>query len=268
MERRVLLAISLSFLVLFLYQALFVPAPPPAAGNVTTQIPSAQSSPASPASSEPAGAVAPAAVPSAPPVVGDSDARDITVETALVRAVFTNRGARLRHWILKDYRNDRGEPLDLVPEKTPEGFALPFALRVDDASATASLNTGLYRVSGAGGANVDATSAPVSLTFDLETADGLAARKTFAFEPSSFVVQVSVTVQHGGQPLNPTIDWGPGLGDDIARTRAGSFLSPNYTYQAQAIYYTAGSVERVSAANLAGGAVREGEFRWAGVDDH
>jgi YidC/Oxa1 family membrane protein insertase len=269
MERRVLLAISLSFMVLFLYQALFVPTPPPQTpGNVTSTLPAPAATGVSAAAVAAPAAPAAAAdpTPTAPPVVGETEEREITIETRQVRAVFTNRGGRLRHWILKEYKNDRGEPLDLVPESHPD--PLPFSLRVDDTATTAALNQGLYRVTDASGSTVDVTTGPATLTFDLETAEGLRARKSLSFEPASFIVQFSASVQQGEQTLNPTIEWGPGLGDDIARTTAGSFLSPNYTYQAQAIYYTDGDVERVAAQTLAGGGVREGQFRWAGVDDH
>jgi YidC/Oxa1 family membrane protein insertase len=56
--------------------------------------------------------------------------------------------------------------------------------------------------------------------------------------------------------------------DDIARTPPGAFFSPAFIYKAQAIYYVDGDVEREAANALAGGAVREGQYRWGGVDDH
>ncbi len=262
MERRVLLAISLSFLVLFLYQAFFVPPIPPSQ-SVTPPVTSAL--PAS-MNASPASAVAPAAL--LPPVVGESDERDITVDTQRVKAIFTNRGGRLRHWILKDYRDDRGQPLDLVPASIPPEYALPFSLRVDDAAVTATLNSAYYRTANGSESIVDATTQSAQLTFELETPDGVRARKVFTIDPASFIVQFTASVQRGSDTLNPVVDWGPGLGDDIARTQPGSFLSPNYIYQAQAIFQTADDVERQAAAALGASMVRDGQFRWAGVDDH
>src|SRR5687767_730658 len=98
MERRVLLAISLSFAVLFVYQALIGPAKPnQSAANATSGLATA---PPLEGTMVPGNitAAAPTAVPLSAPVVGDTDERDVTVETAKVRAVFTNRGGRLRHW--------------------------------------------------------------------------------------------------------------------------------------------------------------------------
>jgi YidC/Oxa1 family membrane protein insertase len=259
MERRVLLAISLSFAVLFIYQALFVPPPP--ADNATATGPATVGAAPVPSLPAPgnASAAAPAAAPATPLVVGETDEREIVVETASVRAVFTNRGARLRHWELKQYRDDQEAPVDLVPRDVPAGVPLPFSLRVEDAGVTAQLNDALYRVGGPQDGTV---------TFELETTTGLRARKVFRFDPQTFVVSFTAEVQSGGQTLNPAVQWGPGMTDDIARTPAGSFFSPAFTYKAQAIYYVNGDVEREAAASLAGGAVREGQYRWGGVDDH
>jgi YidC/Oxa1 family membrane protein insertase len=95
-------------------------------------------------------------------------------------------------------------------------------------------------------------------------------RKTFTVTRDSYDILFSANVQHGGQTLNPIIDWGPGLDDEIARMRAGSFLSPNYLYAPQAIFQPVGEgdPERVDAATIATGLTREGEFIWAGIDDH
>jgi YidC/Oxa1 family membrane protein insertase len=271
MERRVLLAISLSFMVLFLYQALLVPPRPAQPANNTP--PAAMTVAAPPGRTlTPGNESVEAAIVPPPPVaavVGDAEAREIVVETQKIRAVFTNRGARIRHWHLKDFKNGAGEPIDLIPETTAPDTPLPFSLRMDDATTTARLNDGLYRVSGVSGGSVDATAQSATIAFDLETVDGLKARKVFVLEPATYVVQFSANVEQAGQQVVPTIDWGPGLGDEIARASAGSFLSPLYLYKAQAIYQPMGEdVEREAGNALGAGVVREGQYRWAGIDDH
>ena len=258
MERRVLLAIALSFGVLYLYQALVAPPPPPQGGNTT---PVTTPAPPLTGTVTPGNITAPAPPPLPPstPVVGDVQEREVVVETAKVRAVFTNRGARLRHWILKEYRNDSGQVVDLVPEVIPPDMPLPFSLRVEDPAATTRLNDSLYRVTGPQDGTV---------TFELETPEGMTARKTFALDPKTFIVSFSADVTQSGRSLNPTIQWGPGITDDIARTQSGGFLSPSYIYKAQAIYHTGTDVEREAATAMPGGVVHEGQYRWAGVDDH
>ncbi|HYU78482.1 MAG TPA: membrane protein insertase YidC [Vicinamibacterales bacterium] len=275
MERRVLIAISLSFLVLFLYQTFITPARPPQPPASSNQTPPASpvAGVTTPGNLSPESIAAP--LPPVTTVIGEPAEREIAIETKRVRAVFTNRGGRLRHWWLKDYKNRAGQVLDLVPESVPAPLPVPFSLRVDDTTTTARLNDLFYR-SNASSASIDGTSQPVTVTFDLETGEGLRAQKTFELTPDGYDILFSASVQEGtasdgnGAPkiLNPTIDWGPGLGDDIARTPPGSFLSPNYTYAPQAIYHENGSVQRVSAASLGAGTARDGVFRWVGIDDH
>ncbi|MBM3780275.1 MAG: membrane protein insertase YidC [Acidobacteria bacterium] len=256
MERRVLLAISLSFLVLFLYQTYVIPPPPPESSQPTAV-------PEAPAAEPPAAAEAAVSAPGVTVTTGESHEREIIVETSTVRAVFTNRGARLSHWVLKDYKNDEGRQLDLVPDADKLGPALqPFSLRLPDQAMTARANGGLYRASAT---SVDATSAPASVTFDYGDASGLAVSKTFAFDPTSYIVTTTVTVQQAGSAVTPTIEWGPGLGDDIARAKPTSFFSPSYSTPAQAIYHQDGTVERLSQATPGR---LTGAYRYVGVDDH
>lgn len=173
--------------------------------------------------------------------------------------MFTNRGARLRHWQLKNYTDDDDQPVDLVPEVTPAELPLPFSLRVDDAATTARLNNSLYRASGPDNGTV---------TFDLETADGLRVQKVFNLDPQAFVVTFSANVQQNGETLNPAVQWGPGMTDDIARTPPGAFFSPAFIYKAQAIFHADGEVERHGATDIGRELVHEGTVRWGGVDDH
>jgi YidC/Oxa1 family membrane protein insertase len=258
MERRVLLAISLSFLVLFLYQTYVIPPPAP-----ESAAPTAVQGAGTPAQAAPVQAAPVAAGPTVTVTTGDSEERDIVVDTTTVRAVFTNRGARLSHWILKDYKNDAGRQLDLVPDAQKLGAALlPFSLRLPDDATTSRVNGGLYRTSATA---VDATGGPASVTFDYSDASGLTVSKTFAFDPAGYVVTMTVVVQQAGSAVTPTVEWGPGLGDDIARAKPASFLSPSYSTPAQAIYHESGSVTRLSQATPGR---LTGAYRYVGIDDH
>src|SRR5262249_49848410 len=132
MERRVLVAIFLSLLVLYGYQALFVkPAPKPPATQSASTSPGPENGPGpgqSAATSAPSTGGTPTQAPSAPlatAVVGDAVERDIRVETRDVIAVFTNRGARLRSWRLKRYLDPAKQPQELVDRSIPNE-QLPF----------------------------------------------------------------------------------------------------------------------------------------------
>lgn len=264
MERRVLLAISLSFAVLFLYQAFLAPTPP---ADTPAPAPAAQT--AAPAPAAPAPQAQPQSTTPPPSasdtLVGEQQERDIVIESSVVRATFTNRGARLRSWILKEYRSASGELVDLVPSAAS---TLPFSLKLDDETASGQLNSALYRVSGAPQSPVQVSQSPAELVFDVELADGLKARKRFVFQPDSYVLSVSVSVERSGQAINPALVWGPGLGDEIALKPTGSFFSPATVYHAQGIFDRAGKVERITASSMGAEARYDGQFDFAGIDDH
>ena len=291
MERRVLIAITLSFLVLFLFQRFVMPpsAPPeslsgatagqasgtatPAPGSMAALTQSSnQSAPAALAAAPQPAAVGMApvvpagnATPSIPTVtVGETAAREIGVETTTVRATFSNRGGRLLHWVLKDYRNEPGTPLDLVPQGIGDDVVKPFTLVVDDAAVTNRINNSLYRVVAAAD-SIDATTSAQTITFELSASDGLSVTKTFVIEPKGYLVTFSAVVQLGQAALNPVIHWGPGLGDEIASRPPSSFFSPNSVVPAQPMIYKDGAVERVAPTEAGS---QEGTFRYAGTSDH
>jgi YidC/Oxa1 family membrane protein insertase len=221
--------------------------------------------PAAPASTTSAGAP-PAPAPSVPIVVdeGEPAEREIVVETRAVQAVFSNRGARLKHWILKNYRNDAGRPLDLIPasENVNDAYT-PFSLRLDDPGLTSTLNGALYRSQASG--TVDATTAPATITLTWRGAGGVRVSKAFTLQPDGYVLAFTVNVQRGDQAINPTVEWGPGLGDDNAHATTGGFLAPSYSTPAQALVHADRSVRRF-APSAPG--TDEGPFLYAGIDDH
>ena len=297
MERRVLIAITLSFLVLFLFQRFVMPPSAPlesqsgatagqASGTATpapgsmaalTQSSNAPSAPAVIQSGgmgdKPVSAIATPGLPTVAPgaevggptvIVGETAVREIVVETTTVRATFSNRGGRLLHWMLKDYRNEPGTPLDLVPQGIGDDVVKPFTLVVDDAAVTDRINNSLYRVVAAAD-SIDATTSAQTITFELSASDGLSVTKTFVIEPKGYLVTFSAVVQLGQARLNPVIHWGPGLGDEIAHRPPSSFFSPNSVVSAQPMVYKDGAVERVAPTEAGS---QEGTFRYAGTSDH
>ena len=206
MERRFFLAILLSFVVLYGYQALFVPPTPPKPQAVTTPASSSSGTPASP-SSAPATTSPPGAqaAPEAVPAEGETAEREIVVDTATVQVVLTNRGGRVLHWRLKAFQDQSGNQVDLVPTDVPADQPRPFSLIVNDTALTERMNNALYRVSGDTSGHVDATSQPAQLVFEFEGAGGLRVRKEFGFAPTNYVVTFSASATEGTRALQPAI---------------------------------------------------------------
>jgi YidC/Oxa1 family membrane protein insertase len=262
MERRVLLAVILSFAVLYGYQLMFPPPPeqqqqtqqaqqkPPQASKVATA-PNASA----PEKSNPTPSIQPAAPssPAAPP------ARDIVVENADVRAVFTTRGAVLKSWELKKYRDDGGQPLEIIAGHAPADAALPFTLATDDASLSTQLASATFTTPAQSGV----MSGQWAAQFDYADASGVRAQKTFAIAPEKpYVVHASVSLSKDGQSLPAILRWGPALGSGL------TVKSRSYNPPPQPLFYKDGKVSRVTPAKIAQQPMQEGTFGFAGVDDH
>jgi len=266
MERRVLLAIVLAFLVLYASQTLFIrPVQKPGVPPIGTQ---AGQGPLTNGGSPQAtaDAAAASAVPAVPPassaetIVGESSERDIRVETNRVIAIFTNRGARLRSWRLKGYRDAQQQPLELIANDLPSGGVLPFELIVDDDAVTRALDNALYAVKESPQATGVITET-ARVSFEYRDSAGVRALKEFSLEPSSFVLTFSSSVSAGERTLSPTIVWGPALGDIDAG-------SARYAVKPRGLLSVANSVQRLAAADVTKQATNTGDYQFAGVDDH
>jgi YidC/Oxa1 family membrane protein insertase len=260
MERRVLFAVFLCFLVLYLWQALFVPpVPPPGSGPAS---PATSTGPPAPATSTTApDASAAPSPPEAPPVpaaplVAEEAEREVRLENDDVVAVFTNRGARLKSWRLKKYLDSQSQPQELI--ESVAGQALPFTLRTNDDRVTATVNDALFKVtdqSTADGRTSD-------LRFEFSDSAGVHAVKEFSLQPSTYTVAFRATIAAGDRTLPATILWGPAVGDKLT---ASTFVQG-----AQGILFDAATGEpvRLSRDDIVEKPTYEGNFRFAGVDDN
>ena len=267
MEKRVLLAVVLSFVVLYGYQALFPP-PKPTRNALARALRSRRRRPL-PRRRQPGRRPLPqrlhqppclAAAPSASaPLVAESEERDVTFENESVEAIFTTRGGALKNWRLKKYRDAAGEPLELIPRTVPAGTLRPFTLSVPDAAASATLAQAFFKASPPVGSGSNPSDADLRVP-GRERSGGA---ERVLFDPDSpYVVNVSATVTQAGKDLAPTIEWGPGIGSGlVASTRT-------YSPPPQPIFYRDGSVSRIKNTKVAENAVQEGTLGFAGVDDH
>jgi YidC/Oxa1 family membrane protein insertase len=267
MERRILLAFVLAFLVLYGFQALFPPPPPPSpqpVADMPQASPDIRAEVLEPVDVDPV----PPDDPEVTALIGDTEERTIVVDTETIRAVFTNRGGQVLSWRLKAYDDDVGQPIDLVPSDVPANEGRPFSLRLEDQALTERLDAALYRVEGAPAGRLDVRDGEATLTFEFQDAGGLDVRKAFRFEPDGYVVGVSVDVRRNGERLMPAIRWGPGLSDLGALSAGGSSLFAGYVQAPQGIYHRDGDVSRLAPGALLSQPAHEGRFRFVGIDDH
>jgi YidC/Oxa1 family membrane protein insertase len=247
MEKRVLIAVLLSFLVLYAYQAMFPP--PQDETKKPVQASKAATAPnaSAPAVSNPA--------PSPEPAAGEPE-HEIVLENADVRGVFSTRGGALKSWQLKKYHDDHGQPYELVAGHAPADSPLPLTLAVDDAGLSATLATAPFTAS----ESHSPTASKVQFDYDV---NGVRAQKTITIETSKpYVLNVAVSLTRDGQGVPATLKWGPALGSGI------TIKSRSYNPPPQPIYFKDGKVSRIAAAKINEAPVQEGTFGFAGVDDH
>jgi len=249
-ERRLLLAVALSLLVLTAYQLLFAPpaTPPPAAR------PSA--APSAPAAGTPASAPAVPGPAAAVPRVADDRERRVEIQGDDATLAFTNRGARLVSWRLDRYRDAQRRPEEMV--QTLPGAPRPLDVETGDPVLDERLRDALFLPSQEtlavhGGQEAE-------LQFRYSEGD-LEAAKVLRVRAQGYVVQVAVSVRRAGREVAKKILWGPGVGNPSqAETEVQGYLPP------QAVALTDSGVERHPPKT--GANVTLSPVRWAGIEGH
>ncbi len=269
MERKLLLVFVLTFLVIMLFQPLlkkYGPQPPakqessqaqnqaatPAVNptQATTSKQATEQVPAGPAGRRRARTNAPAAAPSSAPQKAATESETV-IENDDYRIVFTNRGARVKSWILKKYTDDKGGELELVNDQAAEKYGYPLTLWTYDAALRDKLNSALYVVTSSG------STAPAEVKFVYDDGD-ISVEKIFKFEPNSYVIDLRATVYQNGAQVAAFPMWPAGFGCDST--------GPQYA-TGQIVYQYDGKVERLAIKKISGDGTLPGPFSWAGVAD-
>ncbi len=271
MEKRLILAIVLSFLVLMGYQYFFVkPNKPPLNPVIPTGTAPAVSVPGTAgAIQEQQKAAAPEAKPapaeSAPPkdlsaVAGRAES-DVVVDTSLYRAVWSNKGGVLKSWKLKKHKNSMKEDLELVPALAGEIGRFPFSLGLDDTALAGLLNSSLFETSGAG---LDlADGAKGELRFVFSDGTSVRAEKTFHFTGGSYALMTEIRVWKDGQPVSPSVLWGPGISNLTPVEAKQSFSASRGS-----AVYTGGKVYRMNERKYKPGENTYNFVDWAAYEEN
>jgi YidC/Oxa1 family membrane protein insertase len=202
---------------------------------------------------------------SATPTIAASSETETTVENEMYKIVFTNRGAQVKHWILKKYTDTSGKPLDMVQPQLAARFGYPLSFFTYDPSLTTQLNQALYQVTVSGPrASTGEVLAPSTLTFRY-TQNGVDVVKTFHFD-TSYVIDIDTHVQRNGQPVRALVAWPAGLGDMEEFLPSSQTRSPLPT-PSQIVWSVDGKQETVAAAKVSGNATLDQPFQYAASTD-
>ncbi|HUR37171.1 MAG TPA: membrane protein insertase YidC [Terriglobales bacterium] len=277
-QKRLIIVFALTFLAILISQQLMerfgpkpVPQKPPTQTEAAAQPPQSAtpsaSGNASIAASPSKPSVAPAltsgtksAAPTAPQAKQATTEAETVIENDLYRVTITNRGAQVKSWILKQHKDNKGQPLDMVHAIAAPQHGYPLSLYIYDETLRNKVNGALF-ISNTGAS----LSAPATVTF--EFVDGeTSVRKTFHFD-HSHVVKVENTVTDKGQTVTAYPMWPSGLGDQDS---APSYGAGNLAWQnsekiarqtAHSGFFLTGT-KSISHGNTV-----KGPFYWAGVTD-
>lgn len=247
-EQRLLLAFALAvilFLVVMPYIARHS-TPPPAAH------PPAQTAVA-PASTAPAPApVPPPSTGAKPAAVAAAAAQTIVIDTPVYHVVLSNRGAAVQSWVLKQYRDDSGLPLNLVDADFDAHHPAPLVLWTPDPTLRAALDDNLY-------AWTRTTSPDGMQWITFHWSDGhtdVVKRLGFG---AGYVVTLIKHATSGGQALPTSWAWEGAFADRSAT--GGDFGSE------QLVYDLGDKLTTVKASKVDDGASRQADYHFVGVQD-
>jgi YidC/Oxa1 family membrane protein insertase len=248
-EKRLPLALALMMVVLLVSQYIFKPAPGP--------------KPAAPVIDKSAANVvakpAPAAVPipksTAPASSGAIQATsEVTsdIDTDLYHIVFTNQGATIKSWVLKQYRDEAGKPLELINTSAAD-VPRPFSIETANGQKlSVDPNAVLYRPAiSAGG---------TAIAYDYS--DGQTSiHKSFEFGKDSYLANIKSQVLAGNTPVPHYLMWRGGFGDQKVHNASSSENTVRYDA-------TAGKLIKKSMKDAKNGPVTDsGNYTFAGLED-
>ena len=225
MEKRIVIAALLSFLVLFGFRLLYPPTPP--AQPQGTERPQA-------AENEKTAIEPPSQADRAIPVETDVQAsapEQYEFRTTLYTAVIDNAGGVLKSFRVHGYLDAQGESQELINQRLAEQVGWPFALATGDPEIDRLVNTGRYAGRRRGAA--------VTLDFATPTVH---VRKTFRLDPARYRIELEVSVARDGEPVPYALVWQGGYGDQG--------VEPNASYR-NAIYSAEGDFERINLGSVA-----------------
>lgn len=213
MEKRLLLAIILSFIILIAYQALFIKPKPKEkiASKVITEAEPESTAPSLPATPAQEAKIAEKAALLPEERIEAQKEEEITVDTSLFCAVWINKGAILKSWKLKRYKNEKKEDLELVSLRAAEAQKFPFSLEAEDQELTVQVNSALFNSSSS---HMELRNGEKGeIQFDYSDGKTIKAVKIFRFQDGAYDFETEIRVWKEGKPVAVRLLWGPGIGD-------------------------------------------------------
>ncbi len=223
MERRILLAIVLSFLVLVLYQIIFIKKEAPTPEEKQELTPQLSEKKGEEQALEQESLLIPSQeeVSKEYPLIKEDEEREIIIETSLYKAIWSNKGAVLKSLVLKKHKDDEGNELEIVSQLSKEIEKYPFSLKTQDPLFDALANNSLYFCSESSVKLNKGEKKEISFKFSDEKGNSL--EKILIFQDGKYEFQVEINLFKMSQRIEPFLLWGPSLRDPSPKEQKQRF---------------------------------------------
>lgn len=218
MEKRLLMAIVLSFIVLVLWQILFVPKKPsqkttPEAPAQIQKIPEAEPAkkePFLPVKKTPSEEKLPEQEKILQPTSGRTE-QQILIDTSLYKALWSSKGAVLQSWKLKKHKDEEKNDLELISRHSAELNIFPFSIWTDDPSFNEVINNVIYTASKLNLELKDGQEGEIR--FEYADEKGNSIEKILTFQGGKYNFDTEIRVFKNGKKIEPRLLWGPSFGN-------------------------------------------------------
>jgi YidC/Oxa1 family membrane protein insertase len=215
MEKRAVLAIVLSLVVVVLWSIFFAPAPPPPPSEVSEPTPSPSAPPAGVGTPQPAASVSPGAVSSTerPPSAPVTQEVFVTVDTGVARFTLTSQGASVRAVQLQAYHTTLAKgapPVEIAP--VPGSTTLPLNAELSMEQRVTSLGQVVFTPSQTE-LTLSTTQPEGTVAFHGDLGNGRTVHRLYRFHHTNYTFEVSTWVEGLQPPAGSSMFllWGPGL---------------------------------------------------------
>ncbi|MDP2683399.1 MAG: membrane protein insertase YidC [Deltaproteobacteria bacterium] len=255
MEKRIILALVLSLLVLFLYQQFVVPwVSPPPAKKVSSDKDAPEDARRLEGSAH--------AIKQEEPISAHRYAEEtVTAETPLYKAVFSSKGGGVKSWVLKNYKEDLKQTSSNVEMITPvlDEYPLEDRLIKDVVSSVRQAHDEVVYFKPSR-TNISLNPGQKEeFVFTWQSPDGIGIEKRYAISANTYSIQVETTVSNTSpNPFEGRLVTGIASSIKFLQKRGG-------TYHQGPVLYSDGNI--LTKDIKQGSEMLTGKIGWAGLEE-
>jgi YidC/Oxa1 family membrane protein insertase len=170
----------------------------------------------------------------------------ITIETDKATYTLSNRGAVVKEIIVKKYKDDNGEPINLINHEKVSSY--PLTILANDVGVSQILGNSYFETDGESFI-LDQSQPSQKIVLRLKHESGLEVYREFTFDYDKYLFNVETRITAhslANKNLEYTIIWGPGLGGEVeSKTDYFTFSGPTTFINNERIETPADEVDEI-----------------------